>query len=177
MKILGTINESDIFPNNPSIPEEQLGKLRQAIRIVLFDNDKKIAMGYYPPSQQNEMKESYGLPGGGVDEGESIDAALLRESFEETGCNIKNIKELGIIKEFGVGKKIKHNQDTYCFMADVDGDKKFPEFTEREIDEGLEIRWVKIEDALVYINSKSLCFEKIRELLCLEEVKNQKQLK
>lgn len=173
MKTLGTIKESDIFPNNLPTPEEELGKLRQAVRIALFDKDKNIAMGYYPPSHHNEMKGTYDLPGGGVDDGETINEALLRECFEETGCNIKNIRELGIVKEFGVGKNVKHNQDSYCFMADVDGEKMIPKFTEREIQDGLEVHWITVEEALKHINSKKLCFDKIRELLCLEEVKNQ----
>ncbi|MEI6296624.1 MAG: NUDIX domain-containing protein [bacterium] len=172
MKILGIIRETDIFPGQPPTPEEQLGKLRQTVRIVLFDKYGKIAMGCYPPSPHNEMKGSHGLPGGGVEEGESIIKALFRESSEETGCLVKNVRELGIIKEFGVGKKIKHNQDTHCFMAEVDGEKGIPKFTERETEDGLEIRWVTIEDALKFINDKNLCVEKIRELICLKEVEN-----
>lgn len=170
MKILGTIRETDIFPDQPSTPEDQPGKLRQAIRIVLFDKDRNIAMGYYPPTPNNGMKGSYGLPGGGVDEGETVNEALLREASEETGCNLKNIQELGIVKEFGVGKKIKHNQDTYCFAAEVEGEKMMPKFTEREIKDGFEIRWLTIEDVLKQINNKDIGFEKARELICLREL-------
>lgn len=170
MKLLGTINESDIFPNNPPTPEVELGKLRQAVRVVLFDENKKIALNYYPP-KENYPIGTYNLPGGGVDEGESVESALLRESLEEVGCKIKNVKELGVIKEYGVGKKVKHNQDTYCFTAEVDEEKMSPDFTERERGDMLEIRWIPLQEAMGLMNGEPLTFAKVRSLICLQEAK------
>ena len=171
MKLLTTIKESDIFLNQVPTPKEQLGEIRQSVRIILLDENKKIAMGYYPPREGS--LGGYNLPGGGVDEGESIKEALLRESLEETGCHIKNIRELGLIREFGVGKKVKHNQDTHCFVANIDGEKGIPKFTDEEIKDMLEIRWLTLADALESVNSQSDSFAKIRTLTCLQEVKNQ----
>jgi 8-oxo-dGTP pyrophosphatase MutT (NUDIX family) len=37
------------------------------------------------------------FPGGGIDEGESPEKAIFRESFEETGAIIKNLKKIGVI--------------------------------------------------------------------------------
>jgi len=172
MKILGTIKESNVFPDQTPTPEEQLGKMRQAVRIILFDKEGKIAMGYYPPREGHPIG-GYNLPGGGVDDGESIIMALYREGLEEAGCQMKKVRELGMVKEFGVGKRVKHNQDSYCFVAEVDGEKGTPKFTEEEIKDKLELRWLTLEETINFFGEQSLSFAKVRSLLCLEEVKNQ----
>ena len=171
-KIIGSIKESDIFPDQVSTPEGEWGEERQSVRIVLFDNQGKIALGFYPSN--NTSEEEYLLPGGGVEKNEPILDALVRESLEETGCHIKNIKKLGIIKEYGVGKKRKHNQDTYCFTAEVDGEKMLPQYTKKEQQDLLEVHWLTLEKALEAINNQPLSFNKVRSLMCLEEVRKSK---
>ncbi len=168
MKIIGTITESDIFPNQIPTPVDQYGELRKAVRVILFDEDKKIALGYYPPKVTHPNGE-YNLPGGGVDD-ESVVDALSREVLEEAGCRMKNVRELGVIKEFGVGKKIKHNQDTYCFVAEVEGQKGQPQFTKREKQDLLEVRWLPLEQAIDEITKQDLSFSRARDLMCLESL-------
>ncbi|MCK5149799.1 NUDIX hydrolase [Candidatus Pacearchaeota archaeon] len=38
------------------------------------------------------------FPGGGIDESETIEEGMTRETKEETGANIKNLKKLGTVK-------------------------------------------------------------------------------
>ena len=38
------------------------------------------------------------FPGGGIDENENPEEGVLRETFEETGAIIKNLKKIGIIR-------------------------------------------------------------------------------
>jgi len=159
MKILGKIGE-----------ENNLGKLRQAIRVVLFDENNNIAVGHYLPKEKFP-KGQYHLPGGGVKESESIKEALIREAKEETGCKIKDIQELGIIKEYGVGKMTKHDQDTYCFKAKVDGEKLQPKFTEREITDQLEVKWLSVDELLNIIENQELSFDRTRNLIILNSLK------
>ncbi|OGE35220.1 hypothetical protein A3C32_02750 [Candidatus Daviesbacteria bacterium RIFCSPHIGHO2_02_FULL_41_14] len=175
MKILSTITQADIFPGQISTPAKQMGELRQAVRVVLLDKDGKVALGFYPP-KENYPNEEYELPGGGVDEGESITDALARECLEEVGCKIKDVKELGVIKESGVGKNIKHDQDTYCFMALVDGEKGEPQYTEREKQDLCEVRWMPLNEAFEKISNQEPGFSRSRSMICLNEVRTNKPL-
>lgn len=165
MKILGTITESD-FPNLVPIHQDQYGELRKAVRVVLLDEGKNVALIYYPPKNDHPRGE-YSLPGGGVGEEEDVLAALRREVIEETGCHIKNIEEIGIVKERGVGKTVKHDQDSYCFRAEVEGIKGMPEFTERERGDFIEVRWLPVERAIAEISHQEASFHRTRDLICL----------
>ncbi|MCR4261043.1 MAG: NUDIX domain-containing protein [Candidatus Colwellbacteria bacterium] len=169
MNILGTIIESDIFPNQIPVPSEQYGELRRAVRVVLFDEEKNVALEYYPPKEAYPNEE-YDLPGGGVEGGESMLGALAREVLEEVGCRIKNVRKLGVIKEFGVGNKIKHAQDSYCFTAEIEGDKGQPQFTEREKQDLVEVRWLRLDEAIKKISNQNASFERTRSLMCLESL-------
>src|SRR3989338_5734113 len=93
MKLLLELRDKDIG----AISKKSIMKERAASRAILMNNGKIALM--------NVTKHSYHkLPGGGIEKGESIEEALLREMKEETGCKIKIIAELGKI----IDEKIKH---------------------------------------------------------------------
>ena len=58
--------------------------------------------GYFLDNKGNIIaKESNGLvlfPGGGIDENEEVTGAMIRETKEETGAIVNNIRKLGTIK-------------------------------------------------------------------------------
>ena len=66
---------------------------RIAVNAVLFDADKCIALSYMG------KYDLHTLPGGGIDPGEDLIAAVKRETLEETGCRCEIIGELGQIFE------------------------------------------------------------------------------
>ncbi len=163
MKIIGEIRDKQI-------DQDKLGQLRQAVRCVLVDKNKKIAVGYYLPNI-NFPNGEYNLPGGGVKRGENIEDALVREIKEEVGCNILKIKELGLIKEYNVGKTTKHNQDTYCFIAEIDGKKGPLQLTKRELRDNLQVKWLSLDEIIEKIKNQEKSFAKTRNLICLGELK------
>jgi 8-oxo-dGTP diphosphatase len=50
--------------------------------------------------QRHPKLKTYGLPGGGVDLGESLETALIREFKEETGLKIKKDKLITVTEDF-----------------------------------------------------------------------------
>ena len=119
--------------------------VRRAARAVLIGIDGRIAIMHYTTTG------SYKLPGGGIDEGEAIEAALRREVQEEAGYKITDIQELGVVEEdrYCVGM----HQTSYCFTATT---TRFvgTNLTEKEAAQGMELVWVdSIDDAIAAVES------------------------
>ncbi|WP_256974948.1 NUDIX hydrolase [Paenibacillus amylolyticus] len=106
MQLLRRITDSDFIGGAPEFMETTT---RYASRGLLVDDRLNVAMMYM--SKINLYK----LPGGGIDEGEEIRDAFLREIKEESGYEAEIIHELGYIEEH----KNKNNfmQHSYCFVA------------------------------------------------------------
>lgn len=120
---------------------------RRAARGVLFNDAGKVAVMHFTATG------SYKLPGGGIDEGEEIIAALHREIREETGYEISAISELGVVTENRFYCAM--SQTSYCFSARV-GEFVGTELTEQEAAGGMELQWFDtIEQAIAAVESSS----------------------
>ncbi len=140
MKILKTFNEEQVTEEDePSMLH------RRAVRGVVFDDNKNIAFIFA------RNYNYYELPGGGVEKDETIEEGFIRECKEETGCDVKVIKEIGRILE--LRKRSKLINDSHCYIAKIIGDKGDVSMTEKEIEEGKEVIWVPIEEALCLIKT------------------------
>lgn len=135
MQLLATLN-----PENVSTEIADTYPVREAARAVVQDSEGKIALLHVSKNHY------YKLPGGGIEPLEDKDLALQRECMEEIGCEIKVLGEVGIIIE---ERKFYHlRQISYCYFAQVQGEKGEPEFTEDEKAEGFEVLWAPYEEAL-----------------------------
>ena len=118
---------------------------RQAARAIMRNDKGQVAVMYFTQAG------SYKLPGGGIDEGEDILAALHRELHEETGYEVMDVQELGIVTEnrYYCGMY----QVSYCFTvraAEFVGTK----LTEKERLQGMELRWADtIDQAIEWISN------------------------
>ena len=83
------------------------------------------------------------LPGGGLEEGETEKECVVRELIEETGHIVEPTKKVVEIVEY-YGKE-RFISEYYC--CDLKGITDTNP-TEGEIEEGLEPRWISIEEAL-----------------------------
>lgn len=139
MTLLATLN-----PENATPEEVHLYPLREAARAIVFDTEGNVAMLY--ASKENYYK----LPGGGIEEGEDKLTALKRECLEEIGCDVEVLGELGIIEEYRKFYNLK--QISYCYAAQLKGEKGIPEFTPEEIEEGFSNLWIPYEEALALLS-------------------------
>lgn len=129
-----------INPENVSEAEAATYRVREAARAIVYDEDVKIAMLHAT------KYDYYKLPGGGIEKGESPEAAMKRECLEEIGCHVETTGELGMIVEYR--KKFKIKQTSYCYMGKVVGEKGVPQLMEDEAEEGFETRWLMLAEAL-----------------------------
>lgn len=126
-------------PENVSEEEVASYEIREAARAVVTDADGLVALlhvgndGYYK------------LPGGGFEGSEDVRAALARECLEEIGCEVRITGEIGIVTEYR--KRFGLKQISYCYTAEVVGEKHTPAFDESERQRGFEACWVTMDQA------------------------------
>jgi len=76
---------------------------RISARGIIIDNDSVILMFRRKINEDGNVKEYYVLPGGGVEENETLDEAVMREMGEEFGVKVNIISFLGVDeKEFSI---------------------------------------------------------------------------
>jgi 8-oxo-dGTP diphosphatase len=142
---------------------------REAVRAIVKDADGNVAVFH---ATKNGY---YKLPGGGIDAGESREQALHRECLEEIGCAIEITGEVGMIIEYR--KKYGLHQTSYCYTADLIGEKGIPQMMPDEIEEGFRPEWMPIDQAIIAVRDgdKGRTYESqymiARDTLFLEEGK------
>ena len=140
MKVLLEISDKEI---NNGLAErfDKPYVLRKAARAVVFNERDEIAFQFV------SKHDYYKLPGGGVNQGETIMESLKREIREEVGCeDINVIDEIGIIIEYR--DKFDILQISYCYLAKALGKIHSPKYDKEEIKEGLESLWVPMDTAM-----------------------------
>lgn len=120
-------------------------RVRKAARGVLI-NEGKIAL------LNVNTKGYHKLPGGGVEENETNDEAFIREILEETGCKSKVIENVGVTIEYR--NQLKLVQISYVFTAEVIGEPGLQKLEQGEIDEGHDLEWYSIDEALSILQNE-----------------------
>ncbi len=139
MKLLAEINERTLGLGNP----EELNtpyELRKSARAILLNKEGLMA------TQHLATYAFHKLPGGGVEQGESVEEALRREVLEEVGCACAIETPVGTVIEYRNKYKLLHL--SYCFVAHVEGEIGTPQMEEAEQEEGQETLWLLPEEAL-----------------------------
>lgn len=148
-----------------SKPFEQK-ELRFAARAIVLKEDK-IALVHM--SKDNYYK----IPGGGIEDGESVKEGLVREVEEESGCQIKITDEVGEIVEHR--SKYGMLQTSYCYIGKVLSEGK-TNFTQNEINSGSKIIWVPLDEAIKLMESSNKedynnLYMATRDLIFVKEAK------
>ena len=106
--------------------------------------DGKIALVY------SNKFSYYKFAGGGIEEGETKEDALIREVQEETGLVVipTSIVEYGtVVRKEGRGEYVLL-QENYYYFCDVSEHKAEKNLDGYEADEGFELRWVTPQEAI-----------------------------
>lgn len=164
MKTLAVFNEENVTPE-----EAASYRVRSAVRAVVLDLNNNVAVIHATKPNFHE------IPGGGVEDGESFEETVIRECKEEIGCDVVIEKEIGVITEYRKEENLTKN--SYCYLARVQGEKGEINPMEDELELGMEIRWVSIDEAERLIQeyrkepSYKAAFSIKRDVALLEEAK------
>lgn len=140
MKSLATHKQIDIFPSQTDNWDEVPFENRPTGKAIVFDNENKVAL------VGTKVNSFYQLPGGGIDQGESIENGIIRECLEEIGCNVNLENEVGQIDDYR--NRDKKHCINHCYTARLIGKKGELTLTEDEAKNGLHVVWVPLDEAV-----------------------------
>lgn len=142
MENFSIVKDSDIFENPIPEPKEYIP--RPTVKAIVTDNEGKIAL----LGVQNHRTL---FPGGGVESGETLEQALVRECKEEIGCDVEITKEIGL----GIQYRAKSSQryDVYFFVTKVIGEKDEGTTTQKD-EQGAILKWLSPDEILTMLESQ-----------------------
>ena len=137
MRILFSVDYKNYKKNG------KVGKRPSARAIIIKDN--KIAMVY------SQRYDYYKFPGGGIEESETKEDALIREVKEEVGLEVikDSIKEYGLVirKEKGKVEDI-FIQENFYYLCDITDKVYEQDLDDYENYEGFTLKWVSAYEAI-----------------------------
>lgn len=110
--------------------------MRKAVCVILKNEaDKILAVS------RKDNQELFGLVGGKVDEGETIEEAIVREAKEETNLDIFDLKLINT-QNYGISEDTLYEQN--CFVAKWKGELLSQEKLDSIGETGV-VKWVEQE--------------------------------
>ncbi len=90
---------------------------KTATAIIPFPDDKILLI------KRNTVpfKGYWGLPGGRMDPGETVDQTVIRECKEETGLDVAVVQRIGEYVEKGIKDDVDYEYYPTCFLVKVMG--------------------------------------------------------
>ncbi len=163
------IKEYELTDQDLGLEEQEVSEWdeRRAARCILRRGDK-VAMLFL---------EEFGyhkLPGGGVEEGESVRQALKREVKEEVGSTIDIGEEVAKLTSYKTQQATEHSS---IFFLATEKESGEPEYTEAEQKEGYRPEWHSLDESIKILESENPShyiaqFINARDLKVLRGVKN-----
>jgi len=107
--------------------------------VAVIEKDGKILLGR-KVKDRGPYPNTWLIPGGGVETGESIEEAIRREIKEETGLGVKSLQKIGVNED---NEPNKYGEMTHYVFH---GFKVEPAGKDEITDEFPTIEWVDIKD-------------------------------
>ena len=162
MNLIRKINDSEFLKTYVLSKKEP----RITARGILLNHNDQILLMY------SEKFNLYSFPGGGVEDKETPQEAVLREIYEETGYKCIILKALGYIEENR--GQLDYTQISYYYILCSIGSPDNQQLTADEITNRTIYRWYKkedIEDILLKSSQDTLQqkYLKVRDLYAWKE--------
>ena len=120
MEYFSVIKDADIFDGPTSTPKEWI--IRKTSKGFVYDEQGNVCL--------LEVKNYYGLPGGGIEGNETFEQAFIRECKEEIGCDIEIDTSIGVCNQYR--SRLGTIYTIQYFVAHVVGKKGVPTTTEED---------------------------------------------
>ncbi len=123
---------------------------RTVVSAIILSKDGKILLGKKDPKRLIYDPDCWHLPGGGIDEGESLEDGLQREILEEVGIDITDCKvKLFDNKGNGEAEKLLQTGETVLAKMQfnvfrVDIDKKAADIKIKLDDDLVDAKWFEV---------------------------------
>lgn len=127
---------------------------REIVSALIFSKDGRLFQGMKDPKKGGVYADCWHIPGGGVDDGETKEQALIREIREETGIDLSSYT-IELVDDKGSGESEKTLKDTgekvivemkfnvyKCVIKDRDAE----EIDVRLNDDLVKYQWIKLSD-------------------------------
>ena len=131
MRLLFEIDTQDYDPNGTAF-------VRPSVRGIII-RDGRVAMVH------SLKYDYYKFPGGGIEAGESLEEALLREVAEESGLRVipGSIREYGLVHRVQKGdREDMFIQDNYYYLCDVETEVQAQHLDDYEAEERFTLEFV-----------------------------------
>lgn len=151
-------------------PYQGLQCHRLVVRGIVLNERGHVALHRVKRDDIFGNQEYFETPGGGVDEGETLEIALKRECQEELGEEIEPLLEIGLVHD--AYNLIKRENENHYFLCKKlgEGHKHFVSDGDFFIQETL---WIPIQEAITLMKNQPdsgvSALVKARELPILEE--------
>lgn len=137
-------------------PDSLRGIDRPIASVVIISADNKILMGRKDPTKGGVYPDTWHIPGGGIDEGESLEQAARREALEEVGIDLVDMP-LAPLPFIGRGespKTLPSGEKVWCKMTFNRFEARLPQAAQdikiEPSDDLVELRWFD-EDELAHV--------------------------
>lgn len=137
MRLLFEIDTKDYNPNGKAF-------VRPSVRGIIIRNGK-VAMVH------SLKYDYYKFPGGGIEAGESMEQALMREVAEESGLQVipQSIREYGLVHRVQKDDRVDiFIQDNYYYLCDVEPEAEAQHLDDYEAEERFTLEFVDPNHAI-----------------------------